>query len=90
MKKNILTIALKEFETDLQSLSFSTIRKLIEDISDLIQGNIPEDRLLDLTRKETKLWAELQRRGVWTKQKKKILEDFLAWRSGLRYHKRSF
>ena len=67
MSKNILTISQEDFAKDIHKLSFSTLKQLIKGIYEVKRTTVYQHSewvLKDIERKETKIWAEIQRRGI--------------------------
>jgi len=66
--KSLLTISQEEFKTAIYRLSTGEIKRLLENLFIFIKSNAHKyennpEVIYDLERKQTKLWAELQRRG---------------------------
>jgi DNA phosphorothioation-dependent restriction protein DptG len=79
MAQNLLTIDREKFRSDITKLSFGTLKNLLEELFVFIKSNVPyltKDQLIDLERKQTIIWAELQRRGKLTKDD---YTEFYAW-----------
>lgn len=81
-------ISQEKFAYQLPHIRTKNLLKLIEGINDRCQGNVDVGIVMDLQRKETKIWSELQRRGFIGKDKDN--GDFNNWRKKLKYNKKLF
>ncbi len=85
MSKNILTISQENFAREIHKLSFQTLKQLITGIYDVKKTLLYKHDgqiVNDIERKETKIWAELQRRGIDIKG-----NDFQLWMKKLQNRK---
>ncbi len=92
MAQSVITTNLEDFEKKLLSIQIPNLLRLIEGIAKLVRTasldkSLPDECILDLLRKETKITAELMRRGYL---KKEEYQQFEAWRKGLGYKKRFY
>lgn len=79
MTQNVLTISPDEFQKALPKLRFGSLKSLLRGIYSVkweMRDKIPYQQQLDLERKETRIWAEMQRRGFL---KPKDYTDFYKW-----------
>jgi len=79
MAQNLYTISQEAFALQLGVMSNGALKRLAADLYKEISfksDKIPWVNILDLERKQTKIWAEMQRRGFI---KKKDTADFHAW-----------
>jgi len=64
--KSLLTISQEEFDASIRKISFGTLKNLLVELFKYIKSSawkLPEETVVDLERKQTKIWKELQNRG---------------------------
>jgi hypothetical protein len=79
MAQDILTIDREKFRAEVTRISFSQLKSILEGLFTFIKEHaltLPMDTLIDLERKQTIIWAELQRRGHL---RQKDVELFHKW-----------
>lgn len=77
MSKSILTISQSDFERELPRISISQLKQLFHAIPEFIQHKkLSGEPMNDLIRKQTKIQAEMMRRGYL---KPKDNADFNLW-----------
>lgn len=86
MAQDLVKISQDEFQKQLPKCSIASLKSIIKQIAEMSIGNISTEKLTNIVRKETKVWAELQRRGFL---KTKEYNDFYRWRWKI-YRKRFF
>jgi len=74
--KNILTVSPDDFEKQVHLVSFSQLKSLLMGIRDFKSKHLTVEQVIDIERKETKIWKELQRRGILND---KTNVEFMAW-----------
>ena len=66
MAQDLMSISQEAFQLQLGVIPNKTLLAMARDLNQEIRrlsDKIPFDKVLDLERKQTKMWAELQRRG---------------------------
>lgn len=77
--KNLLTISQEEFDLSIKKISFGTLKNLLAELFKYIKSSawkIPQENIIDLERKQTKIWRELQARGHLNFNTN---EEFMKW-----------
>ena len=90
MAQDLLKISVEAFELQLPRLHIDVLKNLLRGIYELKweKGkNWPDDIIMDIERKETKINRELMRRGFL---KSKDYEDYFAWLKKINTGKRHF
>ena len=78
--KNLLTVTPAQMELYIPSLTVNQIKDLLRGIYEYKTGQkLNMEQILDIERKETKLWSALQNRGYL---KKENYNDFYKWLYG--------
>jgi len=69
MSQNLLTVTIADFARQLPLVSFPYLKDMIGGIDEFKRDNYTKDKdvnnpiVMDVERKETKIWNEMQRRG---------------------------
>ena len=88
MAQSILDVSLEDFVKELPKIDWQNLKSLLRGIY-MIKWErgktLGAEQIMDLERKETKIWAELQRRNILIK---KNYEDFHRWLNDLWRHNR--
>ena len=79
MAQDLLKISLEAFEIELHSISTGTLKNLLVELFTFIKKHadiLPQPKIIELERKQTKIWKELQRRKVLNNNTN---VDFTKW-----------